>query len=596
MSLRTIRQTRKPQLALGEARIEDIKLDHVPAVLLGLQHLYSHEETREKLFSLLEEHILPGTNRNVGRPGMELWRILVMGVLKQGLGCDFDRLHELVNQHRTVREFLGHGAFSQDDTYEFQTIIDNVYLLTPELLSKIGQLVVESGHAVARKKPGEPLRGRCDSFVVETDVHYPTDVNLLWDAMRCLLRELGRAARKHHLGGSRQWRHLTQEVKRCFNKVRSTRRAKSRPDRVEAYLERCCHLVGRAEESCKELEHAGVAQSTTMQALIAHARRQMDQVERRLLKGETIAHDEKVFSFSRNTPAGCRRARLAVRWIGVPVCVVEDQFQFILHHKILWEGSDTDIAVSVINETQALHRDLRVCSFDRFHSPGNRAQLDAMLDLNALSGRLSVAEREREGAQAFAEASSRQSTTLNIAVSTGRSHGADGFAHTVALSILAANLHRIGCLCDGACVRPNDVEDAALPERGHLLRTSPPPARHTETGTAFGARKSGIRAGLTPAWCRCGRCRGRNLAESVAVRRRFRAKVGVFWQSADSDFSPPLAPRFVSFARHYHRFALLRSPRGRTIPRGPGPLLPRRPRRLSTVEKTRSYMEHPITH
>ena len=87
-----MRQTRKPQLALGEARIKDIKLDHksrddIPEVLLGLQHLYSHEETREKLFSLLEEHILPGTNRNVGRPGMELWRILVMGVLKQGLGC-----------------------------------------------------------------------------------------------------------------------------------------------------------------------------------------------------------------------------------------------------------------------------------------------------------------------------------------------------------------------------------------------------------------------------------------------------------------------------------------------------------------------------
>ena len=349
-----MRQTRTPQLALGEARIEDIKLDHksrddIPAVLLGLQHLYSHEETREKLFSLLEEHILPGTNRNVGRPGMELWRILVMGVLKQGLGCDFDRLHELVNQHRTVREFLGHGAFSQDDTYELQTIIDNVYLLTPELLSEIGQLVVESGHAVARKKPGEPLRGRCDSFVVETDVHYPTDVNLLWDAMRCLLRELGRAARKHNVGGWRQWRHLTQEVKKCFNKVRSTRRAKSQPDRVEAYIERCGHLVDRAEESLKELEQAGVAQSSMIQSLIAHARRQIDQVERRLLKGETIAHDEKVFSiFEEHTrwvskgKAGC-----AVE-LGVPVCVVEDQFQFFLHHKILWEGSDTDIAVSII--------------------------------------------------------------------------------------------------------------------------------------------------------------------------------------------------------------------------------------------------------
>ena len=43
-----------------------------------------------------------------------------------------------------------------------------------------------------------------------------------------------------------------------------------------------------------------------------------------------------------------------------------------------------------------------------------------------------------------------------------------------------------------------------------------------------------MRAGLTPnavQWCRCGGLRGPNLAECVAVRCRFRAKVGVFWQS-----------------------------------------------------------------
>ena len=38
--------------------------------------------------------------------------------------------------------------------------------------------------------------------------------------------------------------------------------------------------------------------------------------------------------------------------------------------------------------------------------------------------------------------------------------------------------------------------------------------------------------------------------------------------SADSDFSPPLAPRFVSFARHYHRLALLRSPGIGRFPEG----------------------------
>ncbi len=70
-------------------------------------------------------------------------------------------------------------------------MVDNVSLLTPELLSAVGRLVVEGGHKVAKKKPGEPLRGRCDSFVVETDVHYPTDVNLLWDAVRWCARLTG---------------------------------------------------------------------------------------------------------------------------------------------------------------------------------------------------------------------------------------------------------------------------------------------------------------------------------------------------------------------------------------------------------------------
>ncbi len=107
-----MREVQKQQMDLGEVGIADIDLDlksrdDIPAILLGLQYLYSNQETRTALFSLLEEH--PGIDRGVGRPGMALWRILVLGVLKQGLGCDFDRVQELANQHRTVREFLGHG-------------------------------------------------------------------------------------------------------------------------------------------------------------------------------------------------------------------------------------------------------------------------------------------------------------------------------------------------------------------------------------------------------------------------------------------------------------------------------------------------------
>ena len=53
---------------------------------------------------------------------------------------------------------------------------------------------------------------------------------------RCLLRETGRTAARYAVGGWRQWRHLSREVKKLFNKVRSTRRAQRHPERVEAYV------------------------------------------------------------------------------------------------------------------------------------------------------------------------------------------------------------------------------------------------------------------------------------------------------------------------------------------------------------------------
>ena len=457
-----MRTIRNPQMALGEIRIEDIELDwksrdDIPALLLGLQFLYSDETFRVRLFTLMDEYMLPGIDRQVGRPGMEMWRILVMGVVKQGLGCDFDRLHELVNEHKTLRRFLGHSQVWDEHRYQYQTLVDNVSLLRPELLVEVNQLIVESGHAVARKKPGELLRGRCDSFVVETDVHYPTDVNLLWDAMRCVLRETGRAATDNAVPGWRQWKHLTRSVRRLFHKVRSTRRA--RPEWVEAYLGRCHELVLRAEATLPELLAQGVDawRIEAIEGFLSHARRQIDQSERRLVRGETIPHEEKVFSiFEPHTrwiskgKAGCPVE------LGVPVCIVEDQYGLILHHEVMWEGSDVDYAVPMVESAQERFPALRAVSFDRgFHSPENRVRLDELLDHNVLpkKGYLNQAERARAQDEEFV-AMRRQHPAVESAINNlGHrgldrvlAYGADGFARVVALSVVAFNLHRIGLL------------------------------------------------------------------------------------------------------------------------------------------------------
>ena len=460
-----MRHVENPRFRLGQVPVDQIQLnpksrDDIPAILRGLQLLYTDEAKREALFALLDRHVLPGMSRRVGRPGMDLWRILVLGVVKQGLGCDWDRLHELANEHRTLRLMLGHSeVLDEDATYEHQTVVDNVSLLTPELLSEVNRLVVVAGHEVAGKKPGAALGGRCDSFVVETDVHWPTDVSLLWDAMRCLIRDCARSCREHGVGGWRQHRHLTQGVKELFQRVNTARRRHARPGEVEALLDLCRGLAERAEASVRELRRrgAGPAETAPIDRWLRHARRQVDQVDRRLLRGEAIPHGEKAFSIFEEHTRWIVKGKAGVQAeLGVPVCVVEDLHGFLLHHKVLWKGGDADAAVPVVEEVQGLHPSFRACSFDRgFHSPANRVRLDALLDLGALpkKGRLSRAGREREEAADFAAARRRHpgvESAINNLEHRGldrvRSRGAEGFARTVALAVLALNVHRVGLL------------------------------------------------------------------------------------------------------------------------------------------------------
>ncbi len=90
------------------------------------------------------------------------------------------------------------------------------------------------------------------------------------------------------MAGWRQWRHLTGSVKILFNQVRSTRRA--RLEQVEAYLGRCRDLVERAQATIPDLALRGETpwKLVNIEYYLDHAVRQIDHVERRLLRGETI--------------------------------------------------------------------------------------------------------------------------------------------------------------------------------------------------------------------------------------------------------------------------------------------------------------------
>jgi hypothetical protein len=116
-----MRVVQNPQMQIGEVDISQIKFDpksrdDIPRILRGLQYLYTNAALREEIFRLLEERIAPEVDKGNGRPGMTLWRILVCGVMRLDLNEDYDRLHELVNNHRTLRLMLGPGKMMRPRT------------------------------------------------------------------------------------------------------------------------------------------------------------------------------------------------------------------------------------------------------------------------------------------------------------------------------------------------------------------------------------------------------------------------------------------------------------------------------------------------
>jgi hypothetical protein len=125
-----------------------------------------------------------------GRTGTDLWQILVLGVVRLGLDADWDRLEHIANYDSPVRQMLGVPATpwgAEARVFGHQTLRDNAALLDDELLGQINARIDAAGHEVFAKKGGAPLAAlevKVDTCVLETDVHFPTDLNLLWDAGR----------------------------------------------------------------------------------------------------------------------------------------------------------------------------------------------------------------------------------------------------------------------------------------------------------------------------------------------------------------------------------------------------------------------------
>jgi len=160
-----------------------------------------------------------------------LWKILVLGTLRLNCNWDFDKLKEMADNHATLREMLGHVKWFDTKEYPLQTLKDNITLFTPEVIDKINEIVVNYSHCFFKKV--EELKGRCDSFVVESNVHYPTDTNLLFDAVRKSVFLTADIFRKQKISTWRQSKSLIQKLKNNLRKFQKIKHSNSTNETIK---------------------------------------------------------------------------------------------------------------------------------------------------------------------------------------------------------------------------------------------------------------------------------------------------------------------------------------------------------------------------
>ena len=274
-----MRQRFEQQMNLRTVAISDVKFplksrDELPPVLKALQYIFITPELNEKVFQLLEEKICSG-KKKTGRKGMDLWHILVLAVVRHACSTNWDTLETWANHHELVRRVMGvHAtAFIEDEKIEFnyQSILDNVSLLDEALLLDIDKLVVDAGHKLVKKKEDEALKLKSDSYSLETNVHFPTDLNLLWDSARKCLDMIVKLQEITSLKGWRKIKNLRKMLKSLFrttsHHVFKGKDEHQKRQYVKQYLQQARMLDARVAEL---MEHPPIMAGNEKKILLNH--------------------------------------------------------------------------------------------------------------------------------------------------------------------------------------------------------------------------------------------------------------------------------------------------------------------------------------
>lgn len=468
----TILQMKLDVPAIGNIQFDLNSRHEMEPILMALKHIYEKPQLLKPILDRLAKDILGNCNDKRGCPGLQYWEILVLSAVRIGCCLDYDALLDLANEHMKLRRILGIGEW-ENKRYRRSTLQENLAKVTEETLREISQLIVAEGHQFVPKAI-EKVRG--DSVVVETNIHYPTDANLVIDGIRKVVsfaKQLGQLFsvsnwRKTN-SQQKKARQLHRQIQQACRSMKPSRQAKAKPLYNELLLI-ASDIVTNAFDFKEKLSFdrlKSVASQRLANKLadeldfyIAATLYVSDIAERRTLNGENVSHTEKIFSIFETHTEMINRGKAPNPWeFGHLLYLVEDQAHFIVDFRILENGlTEEKILLPQMRQLQRRAKGkIKSASFDQgFYTPRNLKGLRKIVEVACLppKGQPSDEVKEQQRTPAYRAARRRhagiESAIHALVWGNGlvrcRDKGLVGFRRYVALGIVGRNLQTLGTI------------------------------------------------------------------------------------------------------------------------------------------------------
>ena len=314
-----------------------------------LQAVSDFLDQQQRLVEEVRKDLERGLKRpHAGREGIAPSQVLRSLVLMRIKHWDYRELRERIDDGLTLRSFTHFDTHPVPKHDAFNRAFCRI---TPQTLQEINREVIQAAVELGLED-GKTLR--VDTTVVETNIHYPTDASLLWDCVRTITRLMQELHEK-----------LPQGVKGFTNRTRSARRRMQEIERMtpqerahqqlpkyRELLNITRQVVQNARQALKKKSKKvlvdglqGLKIDALRQEISEYcglAERVIDQTRRRVIDGEQVPTDEKIYSiFEPHTDLIKRgKARKPVEF-GHKVFLAESAQGLITEYKVL-DGNPCD--------------------------------------------------------------------------------------------------------------------------------------------------------------------------------------------------------------------------------------------------------------